>query len=98
MAPKPSPLPCAPAGTQQGWLFGTQEAGLDEKRSWGLADCWKTAAALGTWGLHATPSSRAAVCCSLKELAAHNMKDRWPSENSAVQMRTGGEGGFTVTR
>lgn len=67
------PSPLSTTGTQQGWLFGVQEAG--GRRSVELGPGWlleDSSCLLGIWGLHAILSTRAAVHCSLMESATRH--------------------------
>lgn len=68
-----SPL-CTP-GAQQGWLFGVQEAGDRQKVELGPGRLLEDSSCpLGIWGLHAIPSTRAAVHCSLMESATRHTR------------------------
>ena len=61
------PSPLSTTGTQQGWLFGVQEAGgrrsVEVGPGWLLED---SSCLLGIWGLHAILSTRAAVHYSVR--------------------------------
>lgn len=68
-----SPL-CTP-GAQQGWLFGVQEAGDRPRVELGPGRLLEDSSCpLGIWGLHAIPSTRAALHCSLMELATRHTR------------------------